>query len=406
MNAIPFEELMSADLHVDALYRGGLRGNVGDDPIGSLLPVGNMGGFRYRGSLSTRIQLCVLYSELSDPDWPDSIMPELGRFTYFGDNKTPGHDVHDTPRRGNQILRDAFEAIHVGDRRSVPPFLIFTKAGQGRDVMFRGLAVPGAAAMSPFDDLVAVWSSRDGMRFRNYKAVFTILDTPVVSRRWIDALVANEPEQASDAPAAWTEWVSTGRYRPLLARRQQHFRSPSAQLPTRAADIELLEALHGYFADHPEGAYAFEKCAADLVKRMDSNVISIDVTRPWRDGGRDGVGRYRIGPRETSISVQFALEAKCKRPSSTNTSGVRETSRLVSRLRHRQFGIFVTTSCIGLQAYQELIEDEHPVLVLAGGDVVEVLRESGIDDISKLHTWLEGVAPKLPSVPLGRTTTD
>jgi Restriction endonuclease len=42
--------------------------------------------------------------------------------------------------------------------------------------------------------------------------------------------------------------------------------------------------------------------------------------------------------------------------------GVKELSRLISRLRHRQFGILVTTSYLGHQAYEELRSDRHPVL--------------------------------------------
>jgi hypothetical protein len=48
---------------------------------------------------------------------------------------------------------------------------------------------------------------------------------------------------------------------------------------------------------------------------MDSNVREIELTRFWRDGGRDGLGKYRIGTKATEILVDFALEAKCKEPS-------------------------------------------------------------------------------------------
>ncbi len=83
---------------------------------------------------------------------------ELGRFTYYGDNKRPGHEIHETRRGGNAILNDAFEHIHdeAPQRGGVPPFLIFTKGLNGRDVVFRGLAVPGAQGLSASDDLVAI----------------------------------------------------------------------------------------------------------------------------------------------------------------------------------------------------------------------------------------------------------
>ena len=89
------------------------------------------------------------------------------------------------------------------------------------------------------------------------------------------------------------------------------------------------------------------------------NVDRIDVTRPWRDGGRDAVGDYLLGPATDPVAVEFALEAKCYAPA--NGVGVRETSRLISRLRHRQFGVLVTTSHLDGQAYREIREDGHPV---------------------------------------------
>ena len=45
-----YTELHSADLLVGAIYRGGRKGNSGDDPLNALLNVSLMGGFRYRGS--------------------------------------------------------------------------------------------------------------------------------------------------------------------------------------------------------------------------------------------------------------------------------------------------------------------------------------------------------------------
>jgi hypothetical protein len=54
---VPFDELSSADLVVDAVYQSGRRGNHSDDPISHILKVSNQGGFRYRGSLTVVIPL-------------------------------------------------------------------------------------------------------------------------------------------------------------------------------------------------------------------------------------------------------------------------------------------------------------------------------------------------------------
>ena len=69
--------------------------------------------------------------------------------------------------------------------------------------------------------------------------------------------------------------------------------------------------------------------------------------------------------------MDFALEAKCYGPS--ESVGVRQVSRLISRLRHRQFGILVTTSYLDVYAYKEIKEDQHPILVIAARDIADLV---------------------------------
>ena len=128
----PHAELRTADLIVDACYEGTRNGNAGDDPLSALLGVSNQGGFRYLGMKENPTML-VLTSSLADPDWPDSLDITIGRFTYFGDNKRSGSDLHDTRRFGNQLLRDLFDTLHAGQRERIPPILVFTSAGAWRD---------------------------------------------------------------------------------------------------------------------------------------------------------------------------------------------------------------------------------------------------------------------------------
>src|SRR5688572_18167794 len=97
-----FGGLATADLVVDAGYEGGTKGNTSDDPINRLLRGGNQGGFRYVGSPAQgTLKLVILYSSMDDVDWPDFLDDETGLFYYYGDNKRPGHDLHDTQRKGN-----------------------------------------------------------------------------------------------------------------------------------------------------------------------------------------------------------------------------------------------------------------------------------------------------------------
>jgi hypothetical protein len=370
---VQFSELAAADLVVERVYRGGSAGNSADDPLGRLLPgVGNQGGFRAAGSvLKDSVKLVALYTSGAEPDWPDALDPHTGTFTYFGDNRSPGKDLHDTPRRGNRLLQVTFEraAAGPGEQSQVPPFLLFDKPGAGRDVRFRGLLAPGSGLLSSGEELVAIWRTTRGQRFQNYR--FTVLDVHTVPRSWIDQLLAGQP-LGEHCPPAWRTWVQTGTYKRLQAPATVITRSKEEQQPLKA-DQPLLRRVYEHFRDRP---HDFEHFAADLWRMSEPKVDKIDVTRPWRDGGRDAVGEYLLGPAADPVAVEFALEAKCH--AHGNGVGVREASRLISRLRHRQFGVLVTTSHLDAQAYKEIREDGHPIVVLAGADVVGILKAKGL----------------------------
>jgi hypothetical protein len=36
-------------------------------------------------------------------------------------------------------------------------------------------------------------------------------------------------------------------------------------------------------------------------------VEKIDVTCPWRDGGREAIGKHLLGPHADPVAVEFAL---------------------------------------------------------------------------------------------------
>jgi hypothetical protein len=120
---------------------------------------------------------------MADPDWPDSLDRETGVFTYYGDNKKPGQELHKTGRDGNLILQKIFNAVRSGveGRREVPPTFIFANSGTWRDMIFLGLAVPGASDLDASEELVAIWRTAGGQRFQNYRARFTVLNAPTVS---------------------------------------------------------------------------------------------------------------------------------------------------------------------------------------------------------------------------------
>lgn len=378
-------ELAITDLVVDAVYEGGRHGNTGDDPLNSMLGVSNQGGFRYLGSRDAP-HLIVLTSNFNDPDWPDHLDRETGLLRYFGDNKKPGRLLHETPRFGNELLRNAFNACHSNCREAVPPFFLFRNTGTFRDIQFLGLAVPGAINLSSSEDLVAVWKSSDGDRFQNYKATFTILDSPEVKRAWINDIRSGNPFTLN-APAAWRHWRETGILSPLLADPTVEHRSRQ-QLPVDPDARSMVQCIRDHFSSWPVG---FERCAAQLTRMMDSSFVSYELTRPSRDGGRDAIGEYRVGTAASFILIDFALEAKCY--AEENSVGVREISRLISRLRHRQFGVLVTTSFVNSQAYKEVKEDQHPIVVIAATDIVEILKSSEVNTPQLVVDWLQSNFP-------------
>lgn len=194
--------------------------------------VDSQGGFRYRGKVRGKLDMLVLTTSMTDPDWPDALDPEPGIFTYYGDNKKPGRELHDTGRDGNLILRTIFEGARKGrqGREDVPPIFLSTNASIARDVMFLGLAVPGVSDLEVAEELVAIWRSVRDERFQNYRARFTVLDAARMSRGWIDSIIAGKPDH-SLAPEAWQSWRRTGRRKPLLAARTLEYRSRAEQLP-------------------------------------------------------------------------------------------------------------------------------------------------------------------------------
>ena len=145
----------------------------------------------------------------------------------------------------------------------------------------------------------------------------------------------------------------------------------------------MLQAIIDYFPD----PYDFEQCACKIAQIMDSNIIQISTTRRTRDGGKDANGKYRVGYPSNGIELDFALEAK--RYDMNNSVGVKETSRLISRIKNRQFGIIVTTSYVGDQAYKEIIEDQQPIIVISGKDIIEILMNAGINNFDMVNEWLK-----------------
>jgi hypothetical protein len=373
---------------VDRVYRGGPQPNWAADPLGRLLPVGLQGGIRISGGQQVP-RLVALATSGVNPDWPDAIDIVTGSVTYYGDNRQPGSDLHDTPKGGNIVLRNTFDWAHAdaAARRQVPPFFLFAKAGPARDIVFRGVLAPGAPELTADEDLVAVWRSQHGRRFQNYRAQFTILDIATATRAWINDILAGDSLSAN-CPGPWYRWITGGHYQALTAAKIE-YRSRKEQIPTDLVGRQILARIYDHFARQPT---RFESFAAHLWQMADGHVGAYEVTRAAVDGGRDAIGDYRIGPASDPVTVTFALEAKLYDPAGSGV-GVADVSRLISRLRHRQFGVLVTTSYVARQAYQEVRADQHPVVILAGTDIVALLQAKGYSTPAAVGQWLTETFP-------------
>lgn len=389
INIIPYSQIENADLLVDAVYEAGKEKDLRGEVLSKLMHIGNVGGFRkckkvINGKKVNEVGYVCIFSTGEELEWCDEIDRTLGRFTYWGDNRKAGNPIDKTSLGGNAFLQDIFRKLSAGNRYAIPPIFVFSKYC-GRDAIFLGLAVPGDHRTRPQDSLVAVWAQNSAGRYQNYKAIFTILDVPCIDRRWLVDLEMNNGYASKYAPTAWKEWIDSGTYKPLITDKNPVlYRRANEQLPSiNSQQYEMLQTLIDYF----QNPYDFEACACKIAQMMDSNIITIDQTQRSRDGGRDAVGKYRVGLQSGGVELEFALEAK--RYQVGNPVGVKETSRLISRIKTRQFGIFITTSYVGSQAYKEIIEDQHPIVIVSGKDIIDILINSGITDTKLLNLWLK-----------------
>lgn len=394
---VSYKDLPKADLVVDAVYEGSGT-QLSGEPISKLLKVGNVRGFRDLGPRGKK-KFVVLYTSGENKDWPDQLDVNTGRFTYYGDNRQPGRDLHAT--NGNRILKRVFDSLH-SDRSEIPPFFVFRKSptmASSLSVQFKGIAVPGFLGLPSTEDLVAVWKTSNEQRFQNYRAIFTVLDISVITRKWLNDLREGNAF-TENAPGVWLEWVKKGRYRALTSESTTVIRSQESQLPDTPDKVLILKTVWKHFekaSREKKVSRAFEFFASYLFQMHDQRVIIDEVTRTSVDGGRDAIGRYQLGLPDDPLYVEFSLEAKCYRPpldgQKPNTVGVEEVSRLISRIRYRQFGVLVTTSVIGKRVYEEVRKDRHPIIFFCGKDIADILTKNGFNTSSRVKGMLEEKFP-------------
>ena len=401
---VPFDEIPSCSLHVDAVLKGGRGVGKGFEPLNKIMPgIGNEGGFRPIWSKDKkRVIACILVTSGRDLDWPDYLDETSGVLTYYGDNRKAGSaDFRKTRKRGNEILESIFEWQQSHDeevRRKIPPLLVFQKSDDGHDYQFKGLAVPSVNGLGHSESLTAVWKIDEArQRFLNYRAKMTILNLNTVTRAWLDEMLIEQHSLTPSAPPEWRAYIEEGLFYPLEGSRSKLFRSSAEQIPDPKKNPEeyiVLKSLYEILqAKGKLGDRIFEHCAIQLCRWCDPNIKKLEITRATRDGGRDGIGHYKIGNERSShcfVDVEFYLEAKKYDPWGGGV-GVGETSRLISRIKNRQFGFLITTGFVSKQAYDEIIDDRHPVVIMSGKDIARLLIEHDIKTKDSVVAWVEAL---------------
>jgi restriction endonuclease Mrr len=119
----------------------------------------------------------------------------------------------------------------------------------------------------------------------------------------------------------------------------------------------------------------FEAAVVTLLRELNEVRHEVTRTQPQRDGGFDFAGRFTLPP-PLQYEIDFLGEAK--RFSRTTAVGPRYVSRLVARLGRGQYGLFVTTSYFTRQTQEEVLADGYPTRLLAGADLVRMMRELGL----------------------------
>ena len=306
--------------------------------------------------------------------WDDLVDIPRGRIVYWGDAKfDPKRTVDGFP--GNRALRDAFNQVLDGQVALVPPILHFSKRTTGV-LRFNGLCV--------LDRLELTWFEDHGRPVHNYRAHLTILDEEFVDVSWLHSRMGStaKAELARKGPHAWRRYQDgvIDRLRvwaPLV-------RTTSSQLPPAgSSDATVLAQLVDLT---PTG---FEAAVVSLFRELDEVRHNITRTRPTGDGGFDFVGSFTLPP---PIQYEIPFLGEAKRYARTTAVGPKDVSRLVARLTRGQYGIFVTTSYFTKQTQEEVLEDRYPTTLVAGSDLVRIMREMRIAKASTISaSWLRSV---------------
>ncbi|MFI1563893.1 restriction endonuclease [Streptomyces sp. NPDC020490] len=322
--------------------------------------------------------------------WHDVFDMDNGHVRYFGDHKA-GLRAAPGTTTGNAALLEAFTS-HQGhtpeERAAATPLLLFravSRNGKPKGhVEFCGLGVIERA------ERLVQWGGREHTTFVNYVYDIALIDLTAehdeVAWEWIHARRDKDLTSAQAlalAPRAWREWVKHGDSAlPRLRRRVARAKVTKVrdQRPqTGSTDATDLELVYKYFDGRKHDFEALASAvAARVLRGSGHSYLEGWLTRRSGDGGADFVGRLDLGSGLAGTSLVVLGQAKCVRPDTLITA--EQIARVVARLRRGWIGVYVTTGAYSESAQTEMVEDQYPVVLINGLDLVRELQNIARDN--------------------------
>ncbi|MEU7748644.1 restriction endonuclease [Nonomuraea sp. NPDC049158] len=326
----------------------------------------------------------------SETPWHDVFDLDHGHVRYFGDHK-PGLKAAPGTTTGNAALLEAFnghQAPTPTERAPATPLLLFravSRNGKPKGhVEFCGLGLAERA------ERVVQWGGREHTTFTNYVYDIALIDLTdeddSVSWDWIHARrdPSLTPAQAlASAPRAWRAWVKHGNSAlPRLRRRVAKARITKVSDQRAAAGSPEAADLEAVYKRFDGNKHHFEAVAATVAARVlrgsGRRYTEGWLTRRSGDGGADFVGRLDLGSGLAGTSLVVLGQAKCIKPDSLVSA--EQIARVVARLRRGWIGVYVTTGSYSEPAQVEMVEDQYPIALINGMDLIRELRAIARDD--------------------------
>ncbi|WP_042365997.1 restriction endonuclease [Streptacidiphilus neutrinimicus] len=322
--------------------------------------------------------------------WHDVFDLDHGHVRYFGDHKV-NTDKPVGGTTGNSALLDAFDehqAPTAAGRAAAAPLLLFRSVSRNGKVKghvdFCGVGLIERA------ERVVQWAGQARSTFTNYVFDLAVIDLSAEGDKldweWITA--RRDPGRSDAdvlklAPAAWREWVKHG-HSVLPQVRRRVARSSVVkvrdQRPTVGSSAAAdLQAVYQRFDGNKHAFEALASAVAARVMRASGHgYLEGWLTRRSGDGGADFVGRIDLGRGLAGTKLVVLGQAKCVKPDSLISA--EQIARVVARLQRGWIGVYVTTGSYSEPAQLEMVEDQYPIVLINGQDLVKELREIARED--------------------------